>query len=272
MEPKIIYHLTPADYYNGLPTDQPYRPREFDRDGFIHCTTGEERLLLVADTIYRRVPGEFLLLMIDERKVTAPVKYENSGGILFPHIYGALNRDAIVRVVAVGRREDGTFLPIGEPDSAADHVAATEAWLSQARVEQLLAESADLRARTSERLDQIERAIAALKAPALAKAPAQPVAPAARAVQPVAAQPATAAAPAAAAPAPSSTLEARVERVERSLHQLAARTESLEQKISNLGAVWLKPDEHAKAQVKSKPAPTRTRKPVTRKSPAKRHK
>ena len=258
----VIYHLTPAKYFNSLPTDQPYRPREFDRDGFIHCTTGEERLLLVADTIYRRVPGEFLLLMIDERKVTAPVKYENSGGILFPHIYGALNRDAIVRVVAVGRREDGTFLPIGEPDSAADHAAMTEAWRSQARVEQLLAESANLRAQTIERLDQIERAIAALKAPALATAQVQPVAPIARAAQPVAAQPVTEATSATAAPAPSSTLEARVERVERSLHQLAARTESLEQEISNY-----------KTQVsKPKPAPTRTRKSITRKSPAKRHK
>jgi uncharacterized protein (DUF952 family) len=226
MEPKIIYHLTPADYYNGLPTDQPYRPREFDRDGFIHCTTGEERLLLVADTLYRRVPGEFLLLMIDERKVTSPVKYENSGGILFPHIYGALNRDAIVRVVAVGRREDGTFLPIGEPDSTAEKSAVTEAWLSQARVEQLLAESADLRARTIKRLDQIERAIAALKAPAPATAPVQPIAPARGAVQPIAPQPS--------APASSSTLEARVERIERSLHQLAARTESLEEKITAL--------------------------------------
>ena len=226
MESKIIYHLAPADYYNSLPTDQPYRPREFDRDGFIHCTTGEERLLLVADTLYRRVPGEFLLLMIDERKVTSPVKYENSGGILFPHIYGALNRDAIVRVVAVGRREDGTFLPIGEPDSTAEKSAVTEAWLSQARVEQLLAESADLRARTIKRLDQIERAIAALKAPAPATASVQPIAPARGAVQPIAPQPS--------APASSSTLEARVERIERSLHQLAARTESLEEKITAL--------------------------------------
>jgi len=250
MEPKIIYHLTPADYYNSLSTDQPYRPREFDRDGFIHCTTGEERLLLVADTLYRRVPGEFLLLMIDERKVTSPVKYENSGGILFPHIYGALNRDAIVRVVAVGRREDGTFLPIGDPDSAAEKAAVTEAWLSQARVEQLLAESTDLRARTMERLDQIERAIAALRAPARATAQAQPITPIAHTVQPEAVQPATAV-PAAAAPAPASTLEARVERIERSLHQLAAQTGSLEEKITAL----------------QKP---KTRRAAVRKPPAKR--
>src|SRR5512136_2875022 len=135
-----IYHLTPAEYFNSLPADQPYLPREFERDGFIHCTKGEERMLLVADTVYRRVPGNFLLLVIDERKVTAPVQYENVGGILFPHIYGALNRDAIVRVVAIGRRDDGTFLPIGEPDAAAEDAAVAEAWLAQSRVEQLLAE------------------------------------------------------------------------------------------------------------------------------------
>jgi len=246
MESKIIYHLTPADYYNGLPVDQPYRPREFDRDGFIHCTTGEERMLLVADTIYRRVPGEFLLLMIDEGKVTSPVKYENSGGILFPHIYGALNRDAIVRVTAVGRREDGTFLPIGEPDSAAEKAAVTAAWLSQARVEQMLAESADLRARTIERLDQIERAIAALKTPAPATAPVQLVAPAKGAVQPVA--------PQTTAVAPSSTLEARVERIERSLHQLAARTESLEEKIAALQKPKVRRTAARKLPAKRKPS------------------
>ncbi len=249
MEPKIIYHLTPADYYNSLPADQPYRPREFDRDGFIHCTTGEERMLLVADTVYRRVPGEFLLLTIDERKVTSPVKYENSGGILFPHIYGALNRDAILRVAAVGRREDGTFLPIGEPDNAAEKAAVTEAWLSQARVEQMLAESADLRARTVERLDQIEKEISNLKY----QLPKQP-APAAR--------PVVVTAPATNAPAPSSTLEARVERIERSLHQLAARIESLEQEASNYKAQISEP----------RPAPSRTRRSITRKSSVKRRK
>ena len=228
-----IYHLTPAEYFNSLPADQPYRPREFDRDGFIHCTKGEERMLLVADTLYRRVPGDFLVLVIDERKVTAPVQYENVGGILFPHIYGALNREAIVRVITMGRREDGTFLPIGEPDAAAEHVAVAEAWLAQARLEQLLAESADLRARTIERLTRIERDIAALRAPA---APPALVTSAAQ-TGPV-------------ETVPASAVVARLERVERSLHQLAARLDSVEDQV---------------AALKKK-----TRKPVVRRSQVKR--
>jgi|GEM_PF-257833 len=232
----IIYHLTPAEYFNSQPSDQPYRPREFDRDGFIHCTKSEERMLLVAHTVYRRVPGDFLLLVIDERKVTSPVKYENVGGILFPHIYGPLNRDAIARVVAMGRREDGTFLPIGEPDTAAEHAAATEAWLSQARVEQLLAESADLRAKTIEQFARIGGEISNLKSQIAKQAPA------------------AATEPAASAPASASTIEARVERVERSLHQLAARLESLEQK----------------AAASKKPVAVKARKRIARKSPTKR--
>ena len=222
-----IYHLTPAEYFNSLPADQPYRPREFDRDGFIHCTKGEERMLLVADTIYRRVPGEFLALVIDERKVTAPVQYENVGGILFPHIYGALDRDAIVRVIALARREDGTFLPIGEPDAAAEHAAVSEAWLAQARLEQLLAESADLRAKTIERLARIERDIAALRAPVASTAQTGP-----------------------AESVPASAVVARLERVERSLHQLAARLESVENQVTALQK--------------------KARKPVARRSPARR--
>jgi len=217
----VIYHLIPADYFNGLPSDKPYLPREFDRDGFIHCTKGEERLLLVADTIYRRVPGDFLALVVDERKVTSPVRHENVGGILFPHIYGPLNRDAIVRVVAMGRRADGTFLPIGEPDADAEQAATTEAWLSQARVEQLLAESAALRVQTNERIAQIERAIAALK-PSAASAPGQPAATVTPASQVESAVPAA---------VPS--LEARVA-------QLEAEVSNLKSQISRLKAASAK--------------------------------
>ncbi|HDQ72245.1 MAG TPA: DUF952 domain-containing protein [Chloroflexi bacterium] len=101
----IIYHLVRAVYWNHLNSDVPYLPQNFDSDGFIHCTKGLEKLLQVANTFYRDVAGEFLLLAIDERRVFAPVKYE--GG--FPHIYGPLNRDAIFAIQPIKRRDDGRF-------------------------------------------------------------------------------------------------------------------------------------------------------------------
>jgi len=237
----VIYHLTPADYFNSLPADQPYLPREFERDGFIHCTKGEERLLLVADTIYRRVPGDFLALVIDEARVTSPLKYENVGGILFPHLYGPLNRDAIVRSVTLGRREDGTFLPIGEPNREAEQAMATEAWLLQARTEQLLAESTELRARTIQRLLGIEAEISNLKAQVSKQAfpPATPTSGAVEASAPLAG-PAPVASAVVAPLAP--TLEMRVAQLEAQvlnlehLHLQQAQAQAQVSRISKLGA------------------------------------
>lgn len=105
----IIYHLSPADYWRGLDPAASYLPGDFEHDGFIHCTRGLDLLLQVANTFYRDAPCEFLLLVIEKSRVSAEIKYE--GG--FPHIYGPLNRDAIVAVHTMGRYTDGCFeLPI----------------------------------------------------------------------------------------------------------------------------------------------------------------
>ena len=110
----LIYHLVPAEYLHGLPTSEAYLPREFAQDGFIHCTKEPEVLLRVANQFYREVPGEMLVLVIDESKVTAQVKYEPSApeAHLFPHIYGPLNREAIVEIHSARRALDGTFVAV----------------------------------------------------------------------------------------------------------------------------------------------------------------
>lgn len=241
----VIYHLTSAEYFSGLPADRPYVPREFERDGFIHCTKGEERLLLVADTIYRRMPGDFLALVIDERKVASPLKYENVGGILFPHIYGALNRDAIVRTVKLGRREDGTFLPIGEPNRETEQAAVTEAWLSQARTEQMLAESAELRAKTIERLLHVEEEISNLKAQIYKQAfpPATPAPVTGAASAPRAAPvPVASAVVAPAAP----TLEMRVAQLEKQVSNLKSQISKLKTAPKRVRTTTRKPSARRK--------------------------
>jgi len=101
----LIYHLVPAAYWRDLDPAAPYLPPDFESDGFIHCTRGLDLLVQVADTYYRNVPGEFLLLVIDETRVLAEIKYEDS----FPHIYGPLNRDAIVATHTMSRHADGRF-------------------------------------------------------------------------------------------------------------------------------------------------------------------
>ena len=107
----LIYHLVPADYYRSLPASDPYLPREYKQDGFIHCTKEPEWLLKVANSFYQSTPGEMWVLAIDESRVSAPIKYEppEPGGHLFPHIYGPIDRRAIILVRSAQREADGTF-------------------------------------------------------------------------------------------------------------------------------------------------------------------
>jgi uncharacterized protein (DUF952 family) len=106
---KITYHGTPRDYFDSLDPETPYIPAEFERDGFIHCTDGAEAASITLTTYYQNTPGDWVMLYIDKKRVTVPVRYEDPAEV-FPHIYGPLNRDAIVAVKPIERSADGTFM------------------------------------------------------------------------------------------------------------------------------------------------------------------
>jgi uncharacterized protein (DUF952 family) len=109
----VIYHLVPIDYWEAQPADRPYVPADFDQEGFIHCTRGDEQIAVVANRYYRNDPRDWLVLVLDEQAVTAEIKYEpGRDGLLYPHIYGSLNRDAIRAVRHLPRDAAGTFGPL----------------------------------------------------------------------------------------------------------------------------------------------------------------
>jgi len=106
----VIYHLVPIDYWEAQPADRPYVPADYAREGFIHCTKGAEQVAIVANRYYRDDPREWLVLVLDEQAITAEIKYElGRDGLFYPHIYGALNRDAIREVWHMPRDLAGTF-------------------------------------------------------------------------------------------------------------------------------------------------------------------
>lgn len=109
-----IFHLTPAAYYHAQPADQPYLPATFAAEGFIHCTAGVPLLLDIANAYFANLADDLLALLIDPHRLTSPLKFEppspppgvtaeSHPGLLFPHIYGPLNRPAIERVVTLRR-------------------------------------------------------------------------------------------------------------------------------------------------------------------------
>ncbi len=118
----LIHHLVPTAEFQAVPPGQPYLSAAFPADGFIHCTEALPVLLEVANRFYRDQPGAFVVLDIDPARLTAPVRFEAPvppapagsplAGVLFPHIYGPLNPEAIVSVRPATRAPDGRFLSV----------------------------------------------------------------------------------------------------------------------------------------------------------------
>lgn len=106
---RLTYHATPKAHFDALDPTEPYLPADYETDGFIHCTDGAEALSIVLTTYYKDEPGDWVVLYLDADRITSPVHYDDPAQI-FPHVYGPINRDAIVAVKDVGRAADGTFL------------------------------------------------------------------------------------------------------------------------------------------------------------------
>ena len=109
----ITYHLVPKSYYDSLDPARDYEPRDFAREGFIHCTDGAAEMARTANRYYQADSGAFYYLTIDKARVHAPIRYDDASKI-YPHIYGALNRDAIIAIYPARRDANGIFL---EPDA-----------------------------------------------------------------------------------------------------------------------------------------------------------
>ena len=167
----MIFHLISKADWDAAPKDQPYRAASLDAEGFIHCTKGERGMLQVANAFYKTQPGEFLVLHIDESKLTSEVKWEapadpvadtgkqasgetevqvplppaveaelgdaapmlpsapahpptsTPAPTLFPHVYGPINREAIVGMRRFTRADDGTFTGYAQIDDAPASIA-----------------------------------------------------------------------------------------------------------------------------------------------------
>ncbi len=111
----MIYHIASRRAWREAQQRGDYRVESLESDGFIHCSTGTQ-VLPVAEKYY---PGQrgLLLLMIDPALLSSDLRWEPPAegapppgvpeGELFPHIYGPINLNAIVKVLDLETNPDG---------------------------------------------------------------------------------------------------------------------------------------------------------------------
>ncbi len=104
----MIYHFVTPEYWKPFEDKDVYFSETFEQEKFIHCATIEQ-LSGVLERYYQGA-GKVLKLEIDEDKLTTKLIYEAApNGKDFPHIYGGINKSAIVGIEELAEDSSGKY-------------------------------------------------------------------------------------------------------------------------------------------------------------------
>jgi uncharacterized protein (DUF952 family)/GNAT superfamily N-acetyltransferase len=113
----VILHLTNSTNWIEAQKQGFITAPSLATEGFIHCST-EHQMSAVANKYYRGAT-DMVLVHIDPAALTSPLRWEPPAHIdgspslpnetLFPHIYGVINLEAVIRVIDFPLNLDGSF-------------------------------------------------------------------------------------------------------------------------------------------------------------------
>ncbi len=103
----IIYHITSASAWQHAQAEGSYQAASLKTEGFIHCSKPDQ-VEATADRYYHGVTG-LVLLSIDSDQVLPEIRFEESHGEEYPHIYGPLNLGAVTAVMPFEPDADVSF-------------------------------------------------------------------------------------------------------------------------------------------------------------------
>ncbi len=93
----MIYHITTESQWLHAQSAGYFEESSLQTEGFIHMCTAEQ-LAGVLERYYKN-QSNLILLHVEENKILSALKYELSPSVnqLFPHIYGPINLDAVLK-------------------------------------------------------------------------------------------------------------------------------------------------------------------------------
>ena len=96
-----VFHIATIDDWQSQIDQSDYQPSAYIQEGFIHCCTAEQ-IDYVLTTYFKGVK-EIFLLKIDIALLIAELKVEPANGQHFPHIYGPINKNAVVDIQTISQ-------------------------------------------------------------------------------------------------------------------------------------------------------------------------
>jgi uncharacterized protein (DUF952 family) len=92
----LVYHIVLPDAWAAFDTEL-YRAPSLEAEGFIHCSLADQ-LERVIERYYKDADSLVVLEIETERLMSRVLNEPSTGNEIYPHIYGPINRDAIVSV------------------------------------------------------------------------------------------------------------------------------------------------------------------------------
>ena len=107
-----LYHIIKKDEWLKVKNQDEYSPESLKSDGFIHCSKTDQ-FIMIANSLYKHQKN-IVVLKIIESLIKPKVKFEPpleapKSGLIFPHIYGPLNLDAVDKVLDLKEDDSGHF-------------------------------------------------------------------------------------------------------------------------------------------------------------------
>ena len=98
----LIFHIAHSKDIVTNDSNAAYQCESLTSEGFIHCCD-KHQLLGVVSRYYQEIDDVFLLVL-DVEELEPALIHENTmgGSELFPHVYGPINRSAILETIPFG--------------------------------------------------------------------------------------------------------------------------------------------------------------------------
>lgn len=103
----LIVHIAKKKEWEKALKSGKYAPKSLNVVGFIHCSAPKQAIGVANDNFKGK--RSLILICINSSKVRADIRFEKGGDDYYPHIYGALNCDAVVKTYEFEPNLDGNF-------------------------------------------------------------------------------------------------------------------------------------------------------------------
>jgi uncharacterized protein (DUF952 family) len=94
----LIYHIVTPEVWESFKDKDYYEAESLHTEGFIHCSF-REQLETVLQRYYSDAEKVLILEIESEKLASKLIEEPSTNNEIYPHIYGKINREAIVRIM-----------------------------------------------------------------------------------------------------------------------------------------------------------------------------